>query len=163
MTDTRIMGVSVSVPAPFSTGHVCTDVEAAILNQIMAENIGNNMRAKVKEMLGGTAVAELPDSLRASIQSAVSEYAATYELRAGRTGASSTATSPLDKMIRKIVLAALKQKLKEKGIKWNDVSEEARETMIEKASTNEKIIAAAKKRLAAEEKELDLLGDLDAE
>src|SRR5690606_27986717 len=48
------------ISQPYEEGHTLTAIEAKVLNQVRAENIGNNVRKKVQELLaeGKTAEAE---------------------------------------------------------------------------------------------------------
>ena len=42
-----------NIPQPYAEGHAISAIEAKVLNQVFAENIGNNVRAKVQAHLKG--------------------------------------------------------------------------------------------------------------
>ena len=70
-----VQGQELTIEVPYEEGHTLTAAEASQLNQVYAENIGNNFRAKVKEML--EAGSNLED-----IQIALDAYADVYEFGA---------------------------------------------------------------------------------
>jgi hypothetical protein len=51
-----IEGKNFEISQPYEEGHVITAIEARVLNQTRSENIGNNVRAKLKEAIEAGAV-----------------------------------------------------------------------------------------------------------
>lgn len=154
-----VQGVNVEVSQPYEEGHKITVAEAKALNQVRAENIGNNLRKNIKEMLenaGGDT-----DAVQKDAQAAVSAYDAEYEFTlASVGGGGSTRLDPLTKECRAIARNFITGKLKEKGISQKDYLEAngpdaIKEKVIELAD-NEQIVAAAKKSLKEKEKMADV-------
>lgn len=162
MADTKemtVQGVTVSVSQPYQAGHQITEAEAKALNQVRAENIGNNLRKTIKEML--EAEGATPESVQAAAQEQVAAYDATYEFTLASVGGGSTARlDPLTKECRAIARNFITAKLREKGISQKDYlaanGEDAIKIKIAELSENPKIVAAAKKALAEREKMADV-------
>ena len=66
-----INGISFEISTPYSEGHVLTEAEAKALNQTRSENIGNNLRAKIKEM---QEAGESEDAIAAIVAEKDAEY-----------------------------------------------------------------------------------------
>lgn len=149
-----INGVSVEVSQPYEAGHQITEAEAKALNQVRAENIGNNTRKSIKEMLeaaGGDAAA-----IQADVQALISKYDAEYEFTLASVGGGSTARlDPLTKECRSIARNFIVGKLKEQGISQKDYLEANGENAIKdkvvELAEHPKIVEAAKKALAERE------------
>lgn len=149
-----INGVTVAVSQPYEAGHKITEAEAKALNQVRAENIGNNMRKQVKDALeaaGGDASA-----VQADIQAKVAEYDASYEFTlASVGGGSTTRLDPLTKECRSIARNFIVGKLKEQGISQKDYLEANGENAIKdkvvELAEHPKVVEAAKKALAERE------------
>lgn len=150
-----INGVAVAVTQPYEAGHQITEAEAKALNQVRAENIGNNLRKQIKEALeaaGGDAAA-----VQASVQDLVTKYDGEYEFTLASVGGGSTARlDPLTKECRAIAKNFIAGKLKEMGISQKDYlaanGEDAIKNKVVELAENPQIVAAAKKALAEREK-----------
>lgn len=154
-----VQGVTVEVSQPYAEGHKITEAEAKALNQVRAENIGNNLRKQIKEMLekaGGDAEAVQKDA-----QAAVSEYDKTYEFTMASVGGGGSARlDPLTKECRAIARNFITAKLKEQGISQKDYLEangpDAIKSKVIELADNPKIVEAAKRSLAEKEKMADV-------
>lgn len=150
-----VQGVSVEVTQPYEAGHTITDAEARALNQVRAENIGNNLRKQIKDMV--EAEGATPESVQAAAQKIVSAYDAEYEFTLASVGGGSTARlDPLTKECRSIARNFIARKLKEQGISQKDYleknGEDAIKSKVIELADNPKIVEAAKKAIAEREK-----------
>lgn len=111
MSDRKIIiaGGEFTIPQPFEAGHVCTEGEARALNQLLAENVRNNMAAKVK---AGTATAD-----------DVLTYAKAYEFSVASVPQAKL--DPVENECRKLARAAIKAELGKQGVKLEQVDEGA--------------------------------------
>lgn len=141
-----IEGFVLSVPAPFTEGHVCTANEAGSLNQTLRENVRNNFAAKAKAAKEkGTSLADLQKDLDA--------YVGEYEF--GRHTGGGARLDPVEREMRDIAEAAVLQSLTKKGIKRKDVSKEQLKELVDKAlaehgpKLRQKAEAAVKARSSA--------------
>lgn len=162
-----IQGIQLTVPAPFNTGHVVTENEAAALNQLLKENLRNNFAAKVRattlekyrETSGNKEAKsvdvpedyELDDTTIESLQTELDEYVASYEFGVRQSRGDSTAKSPLEKEMYKVAGQLLRTALKAAGQKVKDIGGEdafdaAVQTLVE---SNPKVKEEAERRLAA--------------
>lgn len=116
--------VNVDVPQPFATGaHTLTEGEASALNQIVAENLSNNLRAKIVEgkITGEGAGATSEPFTDAEAQALVDTYLAEYELGVRRAGSGEPrVTDPVEREARKIAREKAKNYIKEQGGKPAD-------------------------------------------
>lgn len=169
-TETRsrkIGGIDVQVPIHYREGDVITGGEAAMLNQTLAENISNNLRAKIEEFIPegapeGTA-ARLATAEEA--QALVDSYFDTYTpgVRTGGSGSGARALTPVEVEVRNLATSKLKEVLKQKGLKQKDVDftglrdkiiENNREALTKQA---EKVVKA---RNAAASNDEDILASI---
>lgn len=145
-----INGITVAVSQPYEAGHQITEAEAKALNQVRAENIGNNLRKTLKEMLAE--VEGDVEAVQADAQAAVSEYDENYEFTLASVGGGSSRLDPLTKECRSIARAFITGKLKEKGISQKDYlaqhGENAIKDKVIALADNPAIVEAAKKALA---------------
>lgn len=117
--------VTVQVPQPFVAGaHTLTEGEASALNQIVAENLSNNLRAKIVQGQN-TAAEGQPDNFipytESTAQALVDAYLAEYELGVRRSGTGERqVTDPVEREARKIAKEKAKQVVREAGGKPSD-------------------------------------------
>lgn len=155
MTKTiTINKIPVEVSAPYAAGHAITEAEAKALNQVRAENIANNMRAKFKDLL-----AESADNVEAATpaaQALVKEYDAGYEFTLASVGGGRHTLDPVEKEARAIAMAYLNGKIAEAGhtkkayIEAN--GEDVYKAKVAEVAENEVVIKQAKKNIAEREK-----------
>lgn len=161
MSETRpkvINGISFEISQPFVEGHVLTALEAKVLNQTRSENVGNNVRAKIKEMQepeDGSA----PKS-EAEIRAYVTEFDAGYEFRTASEG-SGKSRDPYEVEARKIARDLLKEHLASTGRKltvtpegltddeWKDKVDQE----VDRIASSDNVLAAAKKNVDAKKKQ----------
>ena len=159
-----VQGIVVSVGQPYAPGHVITEAEARALNQVRAENIANNCRKQVLEIIEKAGGKEaLTDEHKTQVQAIVTEKDAAYQFTLASVGGGREPVDPLTKECRAVARAFLTAKLKEKGLtqkKYNEANgEEAFESKVIELADHEQIVKVAKKNLAAREN-LASLGDL---
>lgn len=148
-----IDGESFEIQTPYVPGHAITEVEARVLNQTRAENIGNNFRKAVKE------AKEKGESLDA-VRAALAQYDAEYNFTSG--GVARTPIDPLEREARAIAKEAIKSKLAAEGRKLKDIDEAKLEAAIDKVAAQDDVLKMAKSRLAAKKKVADVeIGSLD--
>lgn len=144
-----IQGVLVSISQPYEPGHTITEAEAKALNQVRAENIGNNKRGEIKKMLDEDGAS--PESVQKAAQKLVTVYDGDYEFTLATVGGA-TRLDPLTKECRAIAKSLITRKLKEAGVTQKAyVEEHGKETFTAKVleiAENAKVVEAAKKALA---------------
>lgn len=149
-----IQKVPVTVSAPYIAGHPITEAEAKALNQVRAENIGNNLRSRIKELLS-----EAGDDVAAATPAAqelASTYDAEYEFTLASVGGGRRTLDPLEKECRSIATAFITNKLREAGVTkkaWVEANgDDAFKSKVAEVAANEVVIKQAKKALAEREK-----------
>jgi hypothetical protein len=161
-----INGETFTITTPYLAGHVLTEVEAKVLNQVRAENIGNNLRETVKEAL------EARDKGDASkydgLAELVSKYDAEYTFSMGGGGGGATRLDPIEREAKSLAEAYVREDLKKKGRKWAQIPDglteeewvEKRTAVVEKLMASEGILKLAKKRVSEKGKVADAIGDV---
>lgn len=155
---------NVQVPAPYTSGHVVTEGEASALNQILAENVSNNLRAK---LIGGLTEGEgeavtSREFTPEEAQALVDEYLAGYEMGVRSVGERAAPKDPVESEMRKIARQSASDLVKAKGFKVKDVALDEIIDAILANEDNEKVIREqAKKVVAARNKAKDTAGGLD--
>lgn len=103
---------------PYDTGHVCTEPEAKVLNQVRKENLGNNFRDRVKAYKDGEEGAATLEELIAAYAEADASYTFTLQ-----TAAASAKLEPWEREQRNLARAALKDALAAHGLKLGTPAE----------------------------------------
>lgn len=163
MPETRpkvINGISFNILQPYEAGHTLTAIEANVLNQTRAENVGNNVRQRIKDMLeGGTEAYPSPvgeDEIRAY----VTDFDAAYEFRTASEG-SGRSRDPYETEARKIARELLRGHLASSGRKLTvapeglteDEWKDKVEAEIDRIASTPNVLAAAKKNVDAKKKQ----------
>ena len=128
----KVAGVVVQISQPYVEGHVITANEAKALNQTRTENIQNNTRKAVTDLIkenGFEDAESVTDTVQAEIQALVTEYDGEYEF-AVRTSAASV-VDPVEKEARKLVRDNIKALLRQQDIKISDVDAAAIDSQID--------------------------------
>lgn len=154
-----IDGESFSVSQPYSAGHVLTDIEARVLNQVRSENIGNNMRSAVKDAKEKKDKGDSTDFDK--LAAIVAAYDAEYTFATPGSGPSRK-LDPLEREAISLAKEVVAKKLADKGLSARVVPEgETKESWAEKIAANvekfaghEAILKLAKQRLAQKDKSL---------
>lgn len=134
--------VDYTIAQPFAEGHVCTANEANALNQLLCENVRNNFSAKIKE--------DAP----APSQEDFDKYVASYQF-----GVRSVAsTDPIEKEMRKIVEAKLKDMLAKAGKTKASLSAEEYKNAVDAAleKNRDKLYPIAKEIVMRQTAAIDL-------
>lgn len=152
-----INGLQFELSAPYAEGHTINALEARVLNQTRAENIGNNTRAKIKEMQEANASEQ-------EITDYVSSVDTDYQFTASGVS-SSRKLDPVEREAVKIARDLLKAHLATSGRKitvapegltdeeWEDkVTSE-----VERISALDEVVKAAAKAVAAKSKQAEQL------
>lgn len=162
-----IHDVSFEISQPYEAGHALTEAEARALNQVRSENIGNNVRAKIKELL------DKGDTTGAT--ALVAEKDAGYEFTLASVSASAK-LDPVEREARALAKEYIKAHLAQTGRKINVPPEgETKESWADKIESNidtlaakEEILKEAKRAVDQKRKRLDnllgsgLMGDTPA-
>jgi hypothetical protein len=140
LREITIQGTELSLEVPYAEGHVLTATEASQLNQVFCENIGNNFRSKVKEMLEAGQSAE-------DIQAAFDAYVEVYEFGSRRVSSGTKRTAdPIEKEARALAKRALTEFFRKKEIDFSSLSvdekDQALRTYMEKHGAKVREIAA---------------------
>lgn len=166
-----INGLSFEISQPYAEGHVLTALEARVLNQTRAENVGNNVRQRIKDMLeGGTDAYPQPvgeDEVRAYVSQFDQDYVFKTASEGGRTS-----RDPYETEARKIARELLKEHLASTGRKitvapeglTDDEWKEKVDTEVDRIASTEGVLKAAAKNVDAKKKQsatlLESLGDM---
>ena len=138
-----IAGHEFKITQPYTAGHTLTEIEAKVLNQVRSENIGNNVRKAVVELL------EAQDT--AGAEALVAERDAEYEFSTPSAGGRKL--DPVEREARKVARDAIRAKLSDDGRKLSDIDKEKLEEAIDNAiEKNSWIMDEAKKRVNARKK-----------
>ena len=147
-----IAGITVQVIQPFAEGQVLTEATAAILNQTIAENFSNNLRATLEKGVLDADGNKTADHTSETAQPLVDAYMAEYEPGVRRGGSGEPrVTDPVEKEARKIAREKASELIKSRGLKAKDVN------MVEIAGKifdkhRDALMAAAKKIVDARAK-----------
>ena len=148
-----VQGVKVDVSLPYSAGHAINEAEAKSLNQTRAENIANNKRKEIKDMLEVEGATE--ESVQGEAQAIVADYDKTYEFTLASVGGGSSRLDPVEKEALSIARAWISGELKKKGMTQKEYLAENGEDAIKNKTAElaerPEVIAAAKKNLKARE------------
>jgi hypothetical protein len=152
-----IEGRNFEISQPYEEGHVLTAIEARVLNQTRSENIGNNVRAKLKEAIEQGAA----DNALAAL---VAEVDAAYAFTAAGARASAR-LDPYEREARKIARELLKTHLAASGRKLTVPPEgstqeewdEKIEAEVDRIATMDTVLEAAKKEVDAKKRRADKL------
>jgi hypothetical protein len=154
-----INGMQFELSAPYAEGHTINALEARVLNQTRAENIGNNTRAKIKEMQEG-------NSSEQEIVDYVASVDAEYQFTAAGVS-SSRKLDPVEREAVKIARELLKAHLAETGRKitvapeglTDDEWEEKVTGEVERISALPEVVKAAQKAVDAKAKQAQTLAE----
>ena len=142
-----VQGVLVDISQPYKAGHAITEAEAKALNQTRCENIGNNVRKVIKELVeegGGVEV------IQKAAQKIVSAKDEGYEFTLASVGGAAR-LDPLTKECFSIARNFISGKLKEMGMTQKAYleknGEDAIKIQVAELSENPEVVKAAKKAL----------------
>ena len=154
---TMIQGYSFEISEPYAEGQTITAVEAKVLNQTRAENIGNNQRKAVQAMIEATDSIEdeetgklvpgpLSEKDLLELQDGVAAYDAEYTLSMTRSGRT---RDPVATMARTIARALVEKEVKAQGKslkQWREeVGDDTYNAKIAEVASKKKVIAHAKR------------------
>jgi hypothetical protein len=154
-----INGQQFEISEPYAEGHTISAIEARVLNQTRSENIGNNVRAKIKEM-------QEANSSEQEITELVSSVDTDYVFTAAGVS-SSRKLDPVEREAVKIARELLKAHLATSGRKLTVAPEGSTEeewedkvtSEIERIAAMDSVVAAARKAVAAKQKQADSLAE----
>lgn len=152
-----INGLQFELSAPYAEGHTINAIEARVLNQTRAENIGNNTRARIKEMQEANASEQ-------EISDYVSEVDTNYVFTAAGVS-SSRKLDPIEREAVKIARDLLKAHLANDGRKLTVAPEGLTEdewadkvsAEVERIAALDEVVAAARKAVAQKQKQAEQL------
>lgn len=144
-----VQGLLVEVTQPYEAGHQLTEAEAKALNQVRAENIGNNVRKAIKELANEDGT--FSEEAAAEARKLVSEKDADYEFTIASVGAGRRITDPLEVECRRIARDYVNGQIKDKGTTIKAYVEangqEKYDTLVATVAENEAVVKMAKKNL----------------
>lgn len=162
-----IMGEAFQITAPYAEGHVLTPIEAKVLNQVRAENIGNNLRDEVKDAIAKRDAGDASDFEK--LADLVAKYDAEYTFSTPGAGGT-VKLDPVEREAKSLAETYVRDKLKEKGRTWKQIpdglTEEEwiakRTAEVERLMGTDAIIKLAKERVNKKAKAAESLdiGDL---
>jgi len=91
------------LPCRFATGHVCTEAEAAALQQMFAENIRNNIDSWVHKAIAQSGRRILTQAQHDDLQARVWDYASEYQFKV-RAAPKATARTPVEQAIDELAM-----------------------------------------------------------
>jgi hypothetical protein len=141
-----VSAVNLSVPQPFTEGHVLTEMESKVLNQTLAENLRNNFAGTVKKATEAAEKAKQPLDV-AALQKAMSKYVEGYEFGVRRSGVS---LDPVEREAMALATERVKEALKAKGHKIADVGKEKIAELASQAIDKNPSFMEQAKRVVAE-------------
>lgn len=144
-----ISGEKFTISMPYTEGHVCSAAEAKALNQVRAENIGNNKREAVNKAKESGNL----DEVRAEI----AKYDSDYIFTMASVGVTRRVVDPVEREARVVAKLLLKEHLAKTGRKLTLPKEatedqkaqwaETIESKIDELATREDVLKAARKRV----------------
>lgn len=163
MADTktvRIQGEEFEVSQPYAEGRTITAAEAKALNQVRAENIGNNFRKRIKDSLEGAEGADSLDTIRTDLAA----YDGSYEFTLA-TASGAAKLDPVEREAKKIARNAISAALKKQGttLKAVEETEEGKQKIADKVAElmeRDDVVKAAKKAVAEQQKLKESLTDV---
>lgn len=163
-----IAGEPFQVSAPYAEGHVLTAIEAKVLNQVRAENIGNNLRETVKDAITKRDAGDASDF--EGLAKIVADYDAEYTFSTPGAGGGARKLDPVEREAKSLAEAYVREDLKKKGRTWKQVPDnmteeqwiEKRDATVEKLMGDETILKLAKERVNKKAKAAEAIdvGDL---
>ena len=155
-----VQGVQVEVSQPYSEGHQISEAEAKALNQVRAENIANNCRKAIKELVDEAGVEKAAEEA----QRLIAEKDKDYVFTMASVGGGRATLDPLTKEARAIARDFIAGKIKEAGMTQKQYLEEKGENAIKdkiiELADHPDIVKLAKKNIAEREKVASITKDL---
>lgn len=149
-----VQGLLVEVTQPYEAGHALTEAEAKALNQVRAENIGNNVRKAIKELANEDG--SFSDEAAAEARNLVSQKDAEYEFTLASVGTGRRITDPLEVECRRLARDYVNGLIKDKGMTVKGYKEangdEKYDGLVAQVSENPDVVKMAKKNLADKNK-----------
>ena len=147
-SEITIAGVTLSVPAPFSDGHVLRPNEAGVLNQTYAENIRNNFAAKVKAAQKVSEESGQPID-PASLQIELDTYIQSYDFGVRRGGGTRVVLDPVTKEALRLASERVKAALKKRGLNLKEVGNAKIKELAEQALEQHPILMERAQQIVA--------------
>lgn len=152
-----INGINFEISQPYEAGHTITEAEARVLNQTRSENIGNNVRAKLKEQIEAGASQDV-------LAQIVAERDAEYVFTLANVG-ESRKLDPYEAEAAKIAREMLKAHLGQTGRKLTVAPEGVTEdewkekigAEVDRIAQSDQVLKAARSRVDARRKQADAL------
>ena len=150
---TSMLGVTVTLQDRYAEEHACNSAEADVLNQVVAQNIGNNVREDIRKLMGiETPEGEKPlmptqaqiEEHSAGVQALVDEYAKDYTLA---SGGRRVIRDPVERIAWRMAKEHLDDYIRDNGHKRSEIPEEEYVAEREKLAAHKDVVAAAKEEL----------------
>lgn len=144
-----LFGAEFDLRAPYEAGAPLGEAEAKTLNQVRKENISNNVRKKIKALMGEAK--ELAGDALTKAAALIAEADANYVFTLASVGGARRVTDPVEREAISIAKAAIAAKLTAAGRKLKDVDKDKLAAAVAKAAAEPQIVALAKKRVKERE------------
>jgi len=150
-----ISGQNFEISTPYAEGQTLTAIEAKVLNQTRAENIGNNFRKQVTEAVGKGDLSQ--------VTAAIAEYDGAYTFSAG--GIARTPIDPIEAEAFRIAKTVVKGKIQEKfqlSVKaYCEIAgnQEKYDAAVDKTAHQEDTLKLAKKAVADKKKAMEVASE----
>lgn len=146
-----IDGETFQLSNPYQAGHQLTEIEANVLNQVRSENIGNNLRAAVKDAKEKRDKGDPTDF--DGLKALVADYDEKYSFALGGGGA--PRKDPVEREAYTLAVEFVKGDLAKKGRTWKQVPEglteeewvAKRDAVVDQVASRENIIELARQRV----------------
>ena len=148
-----------TVTTPYAEGHVVTAAEAKALNQVRAENIANNFRAKIK--------AAKEEGTLDQVRADLAAYDAEYVFTLASVGGGRAPVDPVEREAKSIATQLVTNMIREqKGMTKKDYlaqegGEERFAENVAKLMERAEVIAAAKKAVKQREDQKKTLAGIE--
>ena len=144
-----IAGVPFTLSAPYAAGQVMTDAEAAALNQVRAENIGNNCRKAIDDakVAAEDGTKSVPESAMQLLLDLVHLKDTEYVFNMASARVAKAMMSPIEKEARVLAKAKLTEMLSDANKTAKEYGKEACENKIEEIAHLEAVVKLATKNV----------------
>jgi hypothetical protein len=114
-TQRSLGGILFALAMPYAAGHVLTEGEANQMNQVFAENVGNNLRNKISKGVVDADGNKTREYTPEEVQALVNAYVETYEPGVRARGEAKPTLDPVEREARKLAKEAAVQLIKDAG------------------------------------------------
>lgn len=144
MKTLNIYGLAFEISTPYAEGHVLTAAEAKAMNQVRAENIGNNVRGQIDKLRSD---GQFPEGAEAKAREIVAKADAEYVFNLASVGAGRKVLDPVEREARMLATDKIKAHLKTTNRSMKDVDPEKLEAKIAEIAATPEVRKIAERRV----------------